>query len=225
MQGRDDRWRSSSFHRDTGFIRKGRLRAALLVLAVLFWTVMLWATWQALAAAAPVGGFAVEELRLGDSLDSARARFPYLRVETVPYLDPLVGDRYRFLHGGVAAAEHVGRHDAAEGDGLLVVTARFTGDERLYAITTRRERDGLDCAREYAAAARQYGAADDATKAPGYALWIEQGFGVDRVLEFYCIAGEAVEIDLRDRREPQAFLRRLADELAPIVRETLTTVQ
>ncbi|MGH6942976.1 MAG: hypothetical protein ACREH6_01990, partial [Geminicoccaceae bacterium] len=179
-----------------------------------------------LAASAPAPVHAAEPLavlglRSGTSRGEIQAAYPGMVFKDVPYLDPQVGDVYRYLYGGLATLRIEGSATVKRGPLQALLRVTLTGDRALYHAEARVREEGLSCEGALGRLRARYGRpalGGDAS----YTLWREAQVLYAMQLEFRCLDARRgiYTVTLDDPFRQRLFIKSLAKRLQPALEAT-----
>lgn len=169
---------------------------------------------------------AVLDLRSGMSRGEIEALYPEMVFEEVPYLDPRVGDAYRYIYGGLAILRIEGSGLVQRGPLQASLEVTLTGDRALYRAGGRIAEEGVSCADALARLRERHG-----TPALGgevdYTLWREGEVLYATQLEFRCLDATRgiYRLDLYDPFRERLFHKSLAKRLQPALEATFQVLR
>jgi hypothetical protein len=178
----------------------------------------------AVLLAAPAGAaepLAVLGLRSGTSRAEIQAAWPGMLFEEVPYLDPQIGDAYRYLYGGLATLSVEGTAVVQRGSLQASLRVTLTGDRALHHAEARVLEQGTSCDEALEHLRDRHGQpalGGDVT----YTLWREAQILYATQLEFRCLDARRgiYGLTLDDPFRQRLFEKSLAKRLLPALEAT-----
>lgn len=105
-------------------------------------------------------------LRSGASRAEIQGSMPGVLFEEVPYLDPQVGEVYRYLYGGLATLRIEGQALVQRGPLEASLNVTLTGDRALYHAQANVREPGVSCEQALARLRERYGPPTSAAMSP-----------------------------------------------------------
>jgi hypothetical protein len=179
--------------------------------------------------AAPAGAaepLAVLGLRSGASRAEIQAAWPGMLFEEVPYLDPRIGDAYRYLYGGLAILSIEGTAVVERGPLQASLRVTLTGDRALHHAEARVLEQGTSCEAALESLRDRHGQpalGGDVT----YTLWREAQILYATQLEFRCLDARRgiYGLSLDDPFRQRLFEKSLAKRLLPALEATFQVLR
>jgi hypothetical protein len=178
------------------------------------------------APAAAAGPLAVLGLASGTSRGEIEAVYPEMLFEEIPYVDPQVGEVYRYLYGGLATLRIQGQALVQRGPLEASLQVTLTGDRALYHAEANVREEGVSCEQALAHLRAQHGRpalGGDVT----YTLWRDAQILYATQLEFRCLDPQRglYSLALDDPFRQRMFMKSLAKRLQPALEATLMVLR
>jgi hypothetical protein len=183
----------------------------------------------ALLAATPapaVEPLAVLGLPSGASRGEVQSAYPEMLFKEEPYLDPRIGDAYRYLYGGLAILSIEGTAVIQRGPLQASLSVTLTGDQALHHAEARVLEQGTSCKQALDRLRDRHG-----RPALGgdidYTLWRDAQILYATQLEFRCLDQRRgiYSLTFDDPFRQRLFQKRLAKRLLPALEATLQVVR
>jgi len=180
-----------------------------------------------LAAPAPAAEpLAVLGLRSGASRAEIQAAFPEMLFKEVFYLDPRVGDAYRYLYGGLAILGIEGTAVLQRGPLQASLNVTLTGDRALHHAEARVLEQGTSCEQALDRLRDRHGRPALGGDV-GYTLWRDAQILYATRLEFRCLDPRRgiYSLILDDPFRQRLFQKALGKRLLPALEATFQVLR
>lgn len=182
-----------------------------------------------IAVAAPASAaesLAVLGLESGTSRAEVHSAYPEMLFEEVPYVDPQVGEAYRYVYGGLATLRITGSAVIQRGPLQAALDVTLTGDRALHHAEARVLEDGVSCDEALARLRERHGRPALGGD-PSYTLWREAEILYATKLEFRCLDAQrgVYGLTLDDPFRQRLFMKSLAERLRPALEATHMVVR